>query len=72
MNTIIFNVRKPNEIPALSKSYPNLEVSERFFAKVKAIGGDIVDGMAMYDFKKTKWIFTISGHKELIEYYTNY
>ena len=62
-----FTVHTPEEIPPLADQA--LQVSEFYFARTITIGNEIKICLAAYDFKKKKWIFLMSGHVELIEYY---
>ena len=67
MKEIKFNVHKPEDIPPMTDQV--LQVSEFYFARTKTVGNEIKNCLAAYDFKKQKWVFGMSGHVELIEYY---
>lgn len=67
MNEIKFTVHTPEEIPPMADE--RLQVSEFYFARTRTVGNEIKNCLAAFDFKKQKWIFLMSGHVELIEYY---
>lgn len=64
----LFNVHTAEEIPPLHNNV--LNISDWFCAKVKVIDGSLKNGLVCYDFTYKKWMFLMSGHIELIEYYT--
>lgn len=70
MNRKEFKVHKPTDLPPVSLDYPGWEISDRFVGKAKTICGEVEFTIARYDFSRKKWCFSIAGHKELIEYYT--
>lgn len=69
MDQLILQIHKADEVPPVSKMYEKLQVSDRYFGKALTICGEEVNTMVRWDFKHSKWLFSFSGHKELIEYY---
>jgi len=70
MNT--YTTHRSDKIPPIGKSNFEIqnELSERFYALVRTIGGDLTKGIAIYDHSRKKWLISSSGCKEIIEYYT--
>jgi hypothetical protein len=72
-NTITFNVNSGEKIPPRSaqKFELNNDISDGFLAKIKTISGNISNSVVRYDFRNEKWISSMAGLKEVIEYYTD-
>lgn len=69
----IFNVISGQTIPQKSTEQFELHngISDGFFAKIKTISGNISNSVVRYDFRNDKWISSLAGLKEVIEYYTD-
>lgn len=64
---IEFEIKKPTDIPAIKNE--RLQISDRYYAKIKNISDDISKTTVIYDHKNSKWLSIHTGMKELIEYY---